>query len=85
MDFQFVDELGSNFCSPFEIAEDITEPIEQGVYEGEPIMPSEAMKRMKYERKFSTSLYAFNGITECLKLKLRSASGNQRVRSDQIS
>ncbi|GLU11020.1 hypothetical protein SLE2022_277920 [Rubroshorea leprosula] len=28
------------------------------------------MKRIKYERKFSASLYAFNGIPECLKLRL---------------
>lgn len=86
MDFHFVDELGSNYCSPFEIAEEIAEPIEQVAYEGEPTMLSEAMKRMKYERKFSASLYAFNGITECLKLKLRSASANTQriIRSDQL-
>ncbi|MDD0148673.1 hypothetical protein PSY31_23590, partial [Shigella flexneri] len=40
-----------------------------------------AMKRMKYERKFSASLYAFNGIPECLKLKIGSSTtGNTRMR-----
>ncbi|KAI3452269.1 hypothetical protein Pfo_008934 [Paulownia fortunei] len=68
VDFQFVDEIGSSIeYSPFEIAEEISEPI---VQEDEPLMLSEAMKRMSYERKFSASLYAFNGITECLRLKL---------------
>ncbi|KAK1352400.1 Ethylene-responsive transcription factor RAP2-11 [Heracleum sosnowskyi] len=82
-DFQFVDELGSTYCSPFEITEEIALPIEQIVCEGEPTMISEAMRRMKYERKFSASLYAFNGITECLKFKLRSAKATQRIGSDQ--
>lgn len=84
-DFQFVDELGSTYCSPFEITEEIALPIEQMVCEGEPTMISEAMRRMKYERKFSASLYAFNGITECLKFKLRSANATQRIGSDQLS
>ncbi|KAG6659270.1 hypothetical protein CIPAW_03G021800 [Carya illinoinensis] len=46
-----------------------------------------AMKRMKYERKFSASLYAFNGIPECLKFKLRSGNLNVEGRgiSDQLS
>lgn len=84
-DFHFVDELESTYCSPFEITEEIALPIEQMVCEGEPMMISEAMRRMKYERKFSASLYAFNGITECLKFKLRSANATQKVGSDQLS
>lgn len=71
VDFHFVDEIGSCYYSPFEIAEEIVEPIEQEIDHGdEPSMVREVMKRMKYERKFSASLYAFNGITECLRLKL---------------
>ncbi|XP_019195159.1 PREDICTED: uncharacterized protein LOC109188952 [Ipomoea nil] len=87
VDFQFVDEIGSCYFSPFEMAEEISESMEhqQAVYgegEGEELsMISETMKRMNYERKFSASLYAFNGITECLKLKLKSG----RERSDQLS
>ncbi|WOH09685.1 hypothetical protein DCAR_0729143 [Daucus carota subsp. sativus] len=84
-DFQFVDELGSTYCSPFEITEEIALPIEQAVCDGEPTMISEAMRRMKYERKFSASLYAFNGITECLKFKLKSANATHKVGSDQLS
>ncbi|KAL0431764.1 UNVERIFIED_CONTAM: Ethylene-responsive transcription factor ERN1 [Sesamum radiatum] len=78
VDFQFVDDnIGSSIeYSPFEIAEEIS-----GGMEDEPLTLTEAMKRMNYERKFSASLYAFNGITECLKLKLKSPVD----RSDQVS
>ncbi|KAI8031822.1 Ethylene-responsive transcription factor ERN1 [Camellia lanceoleosa] len=82
VDFQFMDEVGSCYYSPFEIAEEITDPMEQEFYGDEPSMLREAMKRMKYERKFSASLYAFNGITECLRLKLGSGSVKQSGRSD---
>nr|GEV00890.1 hypothetical protein [Tanacetum cinerariifolium] len=71
LDFRFIDELGSACSfSPFEIAQEIaSEPIHDAEGE-EPLTISEAMKRMKYERKFSASLYAFHGIPECLKRKL---------------
>lgn len=82
MDLHFVDELESAFSCPFEIAEEIAE---QATYEGEPMMISEAMERMKYERKFSASLYAFNGVNECLKLKFRSANTTQKAGPDQLS
>ncbi|XP_076931273.1 ethylene-responsive transcription factor ERN1-like [Bidens hawaiensis] len=70
IDFKFIDEVGSaSTCSfsPFDIAQEIDlEPREE---DDEPLTISEAMKRMKYERKFSASLYAFHGIPECLKRK----------------
>ncbi|KAL7222740.1 hypothetical protein ACSBR1_024442 [Camellia fascicularis] len=80
VDFHFVDDVISSCCyySPFEITEELVE--EQDSYGGEEEEPSvltEAMKRMKYERKFSASLYAFNGISECLKLKLGSETGQR--------
>lgn len=81
VDFQFLDQIGS--CveySPFAIAEEISKPM---VQEDEPLMLSEAMERMNYERKFSASLYAFNGINECLQLKLGSTVRFDR--SDQLS
>lgn len=85
MDFQLVDVVGSACCySPFESTEEIVEPIEQENNIDEPSMLREVMKRMKYERKFSASLYAFNGISECLKLKLGSRSGKGRW-SDQLT
>ncbi|KAJ0754381.1 putative transcription factor AP2-EREBP family [Helianthus annuus] len=71
IDFKFIDEVGSacNF-SPFDIAQEADLiPREE---EEEPLTISEAMKRMKYERKFSASLYAFHGIPECLKRKFGS-------------
>ncbi|KAH6774552.1 hypothetical protein C2S51_012956 [Perilla frutescens var. frutescens] len=81
VDFHFVDEIGCSIeYSPFEIAEEISRPI---VQEDEPLMLSEAMKRMNYERKFSASLYAFNGITECLKLKLGNSA--RLDRSEQLT
>nr|GMD54060.1 Ethylene-responsive transcription factor RAP2-11 like [Ipomoea batatas] len=80
VDFQFVDEIGSCYFSPFQMAEEISESMEHQqamISDGEELsMISETMKRMNYERKFSASLYAFNGITECLKLKLK--SGRER-------
>ncbi|KAL6136539.1 hypothetical protein ACLB2K_061834 [Fragaria x ananassa] len=84
IDFQFVDDIGSTYYyspSPFEIAEEIEEAVEPETYADEPSMLRAAMKRMKYERKFSASLYAFNGIPECLKLKIGSSiTGNTRMR-----
>ncbi|KAG6396081.1 hypothetical protein SASPL_142220 [Salvia splendens] len=78
VDFQFVDEIGSSIeYSAFEIAEEISRPM---VQEDEPVMLSEATKRMNYERKFSACLYAFNGINECLKL-----SSSRLDRSDQLT
>ncbi|KAG6715810.1 hypothetical protein I3842_04G015000 [Carya illinoinensis] len=87
MDFRFVDDsIGNTFYSPFEIAEEIEEPVlEPENYTDEPSMLRAAMKRMKYERKFSAYLYAFNGISECLKLKNRSRNLYGRGISDQLS
>ncbi|XP_058081558.1 ethylene-responsive transcription factor ERN2-like [Magnolia sinica] len=80
MDFRFVDVVGSSsYCSPFEIAEEIVEPIEEENIGDEPSMLRAAMKRMKYERKISASLYALNGISECLKLRLGLGTGKSRV------
>jgi len=77
-DFQFLDDVvpSSYHCSVFEITEEIEEQLEPENYGDEPSMLREVMKRMKYERKFSASLYAFNGIPECLKLKLESGNKN---------
>ncbi|MCD7447320.1 hypothetical protein HAX54_027183 [Datura stramonium] len=87
IDFHFVDEIGSScYYSPFEEINS-SETMEEGmIYGDESSMLTEAMRRMNYERKFSASLYAFNGITECLKLKLKSGGGvMQRERSEQLS
>ncbi|RDY00135.1 Ethylene-responsive transcription factor RAP2-11, partial [Mucuna pruriens] len=86
-DFQFLDNVvpSSYYYSPFEIAEEIEEELEPENYGDEPSMLREVMKRMKYERKFSASLYAFNGIPECLKLKLESGNINGRGISDQLT
>ena len=75
VDLRFVDTLESSstsssyFCSFDQIAEEMAEPMyRQANYdEDEQSMIGEAMKRMEYERKFSASLYAFNGISECLR------------------
>ncbi|XP_050383139.1 ethylene-responsive transcription factor ERN1-like [Argentina anserina] len=83
IDFQFVDDIGSSDYyspSPFEIAEDIEEAVEPETYADEPSMLRAAMKRMKYERKFSASLYAFNGIPECLKLRIGSSTTGNTMR-----
>ncbi|KDP27184.1 hypothetical protein JCGZ_19883 [Jatropha curcas] len=79
LDFQFIDNVdqSSLYCSPFDIFEEMEEPVEpETCYGDEPSMLRAAMKRMKYERKFSASLYAFNGIPECLRLKLGSGESS---------
>ncbi|KAK4710456.1 hypothetical protein R3W88_004969 [Solanum pinnatisectum] len=85
IDFQFLNEIGPCNYSPFDLAEELSmvETMEQGMDFGEETsMVSEEMRRMNFERKFSASLYAFNGITECLKLKMKSGG---LTRSDQLS
>lgn len=85
IDFQFLDAVVSTcYCSPFEIAEEMVEPVEHETYGNEPSLLGETMKRMKYERQFSASLYAFNGIPECLRLK-QSEVANGPQRSEQSS
>ncbi|XP_031262370.1 ethylene-responsive transcription factor ERN1-like [Pistacia vera] len=78
MDFGFVDDLGKScHCSPFEIAEEIMKPMHEDYQihgDHDPAMLTETMKRMKYERNFSASLYAFNGVSECLKHKEKGKS-----------
>ncbi|XP_041016236.1 ethylene-responsive transcription factor ERN1-like, partial [Juglans microcarpa x Juglans regia] len=86
IDLQFVDEVGSNcYCSPFEIAEEMVKPMEQENHGDEPSMLGETMKRLMFERKFSASLYAFNGIPECLMLKQSGLVANGTERSEQLS
>ncbi|KAL5079252.1 hypothetical protein RYX36_007673 [Vicia faba] len=76
-DFRFLDDIApTSYYSPFEIAEEMEEKMETEDFCDEPSMIRAVMKRMKYERKFSASLYAFNGIPECLKLKLESGNNN---------
>ncbi|XVF14322.1 hypothetical protein REPUB_Repub09cG0049200 [Reevesia pubescens] len=86
LDFQFVDDIGSSsYYSPFQIAEEIEVPMEPGSFGDDPSMISAAMKRMAYERKFSASLYAFNGIPELLRLKLDSENVMGRAISEQLT
>ncbi|KAK7271810.1 hypothetical protein RJT34_28018 [Clitoria ternatea] len=77
-DFGFLDTVAppTSYYSPFEMAEEMADPVEAENCGDEPSMLRAVMKRMTYERKFSASLYAFNGIPECLKLKLE--SGNMK-------
>ncbi|XP_061358094.1 ethylene-responsive transcription factor ERN1-like [Gastrolobium bilobum] len=87
-DFGFLDTVAPpSYYSPFEIAQEMEEPVEAENYHygDEPSMLRAVMKRMKYERKFSASLYAFNGIPECLKLKLESGNIMGRGVADQLS
>ncbi|KAL9323479.1 hypothetical protein ACSQ67_008336 [Phaseolus vulgaris] len=86
-DFRFLDNIAPpSYYSPFEMAEEMEEPVEAENYGGdEPSMLRAVMKRMTYERKFSASLYAFNGIPECLKLKLESGNMKGRGITDQLT
>ncbi|XP_073154224.1 ethylene-responsive transcription factor ERN1-like [Henckelia pumila] len=69
VDFQFV---SIDYSPIFEITEEISK-VTMDQEDKPALILSEAMKRMDYERKFSASLYAFNGIPECLKLKMKSS------------
>lgn len=81
VDFRFVNETGCSSVeySPFEIAEEISKRMVSEEEENV-MMMSEAMKRMSYERKNSASLYAFNGISEYLNLKMKKSD-----RCDHVS
>ncbi|XVE68192.1 hypothetical protein DITRI_Ditri09bG0048900 [Diplodiscus trichospermus] len=86
LDFQFVDDIGSScYYSPFQIAEEIEVPMEPESFGDEPSTFTAALKRMTYERKFSASLYAFNGIPELLRLKLGSEDVMGKGRSEQLT
>ncbi|KAL8545993.1 hypothetical protein ACS0TY_005923 [Phlomoides rotata] len=82
VDFRFVDETGCSSVeySPFEIAEEISKRGDLEEEEEPMLMMSEAMKRMNYERKNSASLYAFNGISEYLNLKMKKSDHLSRLR-----
>lgn len=72
-DFQFGDATAGASCyySPFDIAQEMMEQLEQENYgdgSDDQSMLREIMKRLKYERKFSASLYAYNGVSDCLRL-----------------
>ncbi|KAK7316327.1 hypothetical protein VNO77_35280 [Canavalia gladiata] len=86
-DFRFLDNIAPpSYYSPFEMAEEMEEePVEAENYGDEPSMLRAVMKRMTYERKFSASLYAFNGIPECLKFKLESGNMKGRGIADQLT
>lgn len=88
-DFEFLDNAAPScyYYSAFEIDQEMEDPLvmDPESYGDEPSMLRASMKRMKYERKFSASLYAFNGIPECLKLKLGSANLKGRGVSDHLT
>ncbi|KAK1296163.1 Ethylene-responsive transcription factor RAP2-11 [Acorus calamus] len=70
MDLQLTDGSSSYYYSPFEMADEINN---EPMMEQESVGDEPSMLRMKYERKFSASLYALNGISECLRLRFGSA------------
>ncbi|KAL4351749.1 hypothetical protein GQ457_06G042180 [Hibiscus cannabinus] len=76
-DFEFLNEIGfqpSFECCPFQIAEEL---------QAATMAEEESMSW--YERKFSASLYAFNGIPELLKRKLGSEAAMGERRSEQLT
>ncbi|KAL9665570.1 hypothetical protein QQ045_020991 [Rhodiola kirilowii] len=84
-DFKFVDSIGSSsaYCSLFKIAEEMSEPPMNNV--SEPTMLFDTVNLMEYERKFSASLYAYNGVSERLGLQMRSGNGySDGVSSEQF-
>ncbi|GMI99256.1 hypothetical protein HRI_003594900 [Hibiscus trionum] len=80
LDFQFLNEIGfeqpSIYCSPFQIAEELQAPT-----------MADEQSMISYERRFSASLYAFNGIPELLKRKVGSEAAMPIAerRSEQLT
>ncbi|KAJ8760900.1 hypothetical protein K2173_021938 [Erythroxylum novogranatense] len=73
MDIKFEDSVAQTLdCSAFDIAQEMMEPIELGKSADDQSMLREIIKRLNYERNFSASLYAYNGVAECLRLTPRS-------------
>ncbi|KAJ9187442.1 hypothetical protein P3X46_002897 [Hevea brasiliensis] len=80
-DFPVEDVAGGSssttYCSPFDIAQEMMAmgPMEkqEHYYEDGQSMLRGIMETLNYERKFSASLYAYNGVSECLRLTLGSA------------
>lgn len=87
VDLRFVDMVeSSSYYYPFEIAEEIVDPMDKENSDHDELsMLGSTMKRMKYERKFSASLYAFHGISECMKLRLGSDLAEGEEWSGQLS
>lgn len=72
-DFHFLEAVKSpsECSSSFDMTHVMTKPMKENCgYESS--MLTESMDRMKYERSYSASLYASNGVSECLMLKLGS-------------
>jgi EREBP-like factor len=76
LDFQFMDDAHAaspGLCSPFEVV--AAELSSAAVDAGEPATAwQELMRKIEYERKVSASLYALNGVSECLKVRLGGAA-----------
>ncbi|XP_037495871.1 ethylene-responsive transcription factor ERN1-like [Jatropha curcas] len=82
----------STYYSPFDIAEEMMAPIveEDKNYNynngdnEQSLMVKEIMNRLNYERRFSASLYAYNGVHERLKLGYegmeKSSNGSRSIK-----
>ncbi|KAK8644350.1 hypothetical protein V6N13_123659 [Hibiscus sabdariffa] len=73
LDFRFLDEIGSEsscYSSAFQMAEELQVPT-----------MADEHSMISYERKFSASLYAFNGIPELLKRKV----GGEAAMAEQLT
>ncbi|KAK8533897.1 hypothetical protein V6N13_028419 [Hibiscus sabdariffa] len=77
LDFRFLDEIGTEsscYCSAFQMAEELQVPT-----------MADEHSMISYERKFSASLYAFNGIPELLKRKVGGEAAMAERRSEQLT
>ncbi|TVU49428.1 hypothetical protein EJB05_00738, partial [Eragrostis curvula] len=93
LDFQFMDAHAASpaavagLCSPFEVvAAELSAGAVVDVADedggGPATAVQELMSRIEYERKVSASLYALNGVSECLKMRLGGAGA---AMGDQLS
>ncbi|KAF8673906.1 hypothetical protein HU200_048353 [Digitaria exilis] len=78
LDFGFMDKQPSPAREAVDAAAGLYSPFEMVVADDElggaaappGAIHEDFMKRMKYERKFSASLYALSGVSECLRMRL---------------
>jgi EREBP-like factor len=87
LDFQFMDDAHAaspGLCSPFEVV--AAELSSAAVDAGEPATAvQELMRKIEYERKVSASLYALNGVSECLKVRLGGTGTGGAAMRDELS
>ncbi|KAF8722105.1 hypothetical protein HU200_022742 [Digitaria exilis] len=90
LDFGFMDKQPSPAREAVDAAAGLYSPFEMAVADegtgSEPpgAIHDDVVRRMKYERKFSASLYALTGVSECLRMRLAGGDHVGAGRHDEM-